>query len=82
MEGLKYSRTLQKSTLYSFKIESHTLKTLSQSSLDKQKDLSEDNIIIQESKMTGARIQKKNVTKKRQERATKVLRHILPFWST
>ena len=51
--------TLQKSTLYSFKIESHALKTLSQSSLDKQKELSDDNMIIQEVNMTGARLQKK-----------------------
>lgn len=70
MGGLKYSLTLQKSTLYSFKIESHTLKTLSQSSLDKQKELSDDNMIIQEVNMTGARLQKKNETKTRQGTAT------------
>ena len=69
MGVLKYSLTLQKSTLYSFKIESHALKTLSQSSLDKQKELSDDNMIIQVN-MTGARLQKQNVREKRQGTAT------------
>lgn len=76
MGGLKYSLTLQKSTLYSFKIESHTLKTLSQSSLDKQKELSDDNMIIQEVNMTGARLQKKTSQKKRQGTATWLSRYV------
>lgn len=76
MGVLNYSLTLQKSTLYSFKIESHALKTLSQSSLDKQKELSDDNMIIQEVNMTGARLQKKNVREKRQGTATWLSRYV------